>query len=199
MRWRFTPALRETPAMPVLRIALDLPLHRLFDYVAPGVSTADVGYRVRVPFGRGERIGVIVEVSDSSEWPLAQLKAAGEILRDLPPLPADFLRLCEFASTYYQAPLGEVLLQALPAGLKRVAPPVRRQGRAERSQPAAPAGEVAAPVQPSTVPSTPISAPAANPSTVPQAPASSAPAPSNAESEPAKTPSQTPSTPSQGG
>ena len=44
--------------MPVLRVALDLPLHRLFDYVAAEASTADVGLRVRVPFGRGEKIGI---------------------------------------------------------------------------------------------------------------------------------------------
>jgi len=125
----------ENPAMPVLHVALDLPLHRLFDYVAPAASTGDVGYRVRVPFGRGERIGVIVTVSESSDWPPEQLKEAGEILRELPPLPEDFLRLCEFASTYYQAPLGEVLLQALPAGLKRVAPPSRRKGRTPQAQP----------------------------------------------------------------
>ncbi len=130
--------------MPVLRVALDLPLHRLFDYVAVEASTADIGCRVRVPFGRGERVGVIVDVAAGSEWPLAQLKAAGEILRDLPPLPADFFRLCEFASTYYQAPLGEVVMQALPAGLKRVSPPIRRQARATRPLPAAPVPELTA-------------------------------------------------------
>ena len=119
--------------MPVLRVALDLPLHRLFDYMAESASSADVGFRVRVPFGKGERIGVIVEVVDGSDWPVAQLKAAGEILRDLPPLPPDFFRLCEFASAYYQAALGEVIMQALPAGLKRVIAPVRRSGRAATS------------------------------------------------------------------
>ena len=96
--------------MPVLRVALDLPLHRLFDYVITAASTADIGLRVRAPFGRGEKIGVIAEVAEVSEWPLAQLKPAGEILRDLPPLPADFLRLCQFASNYYQAAFGEVVL-----------------------------------------------------------------------------------------
>jgi primosomal protein N' (replication factor Y) (superfamily II helicase) len=120
--------------MPILRLALDLPLHRLFDYRAETASTADIGYRVRVPFGRGEKIGVIVEVADQSDWPLEQLKPAGEILRDLPPLPADFFRLCEFAATYYQAALGEVILQALPVGLKRLATPVRRKGRAAPPQ-----------------------------------------------------------------
>ncbi|HXE38570.1 MAG TPA: primosomal protein N', partial [Azonexus sp.] len=115
--------------MPVLRVALDLPLHRLFDYIAPTASPADVGLRVRVPFGRGEKIGVIVDVVDTSDWPLEQLKPAGEILRDLLPLPAEFFALCEFASTYYQAAFGEVVMQALPAGLKRIAPPSRRKAR----------------------------------------------------------------------
>lgn len=118
--------------MPVLRVALDLPLHRLFEYRAENASTAEIGLRVRVPFGnggRGERIGVIVGVSDQSDWPEAQLKTASEILRDTEPLPADFFALCEFASQYYQAPLGEVILQALPTGLKRLNPPERRAGR----------------------------------------------------------------------
>ncbi len=118
--------------MPVLRVALDLPLHRLFDYLAETASTADIGYRVRVPFGRGEKLGVIVDVVGESDWPLDQLKQAVEILRDMPPLPADFFRLCEFASTYYQAAYGEVVLQALPVGLKRLDPPDRRSGRATR-------------------------------------------------------------------
>jgi primosomal protein N' (replication factor Y) len=116
-------------SMPVLRVALDLPLHRLFDYVAEAASAGDVGLRVRVPFGRGERLGVIVEVVDGSDWPVEQLKPAGEILRDLPPLPAEFFGLCEFASTYYQAAFGEVVMQALPVGLKRIDPPTRRNGR----------------------------------------------------------------------
>lgn len=122
--------------MPVLRVALDLPLHRLFDYLAEAATVADVGLRVRVPFGRGEKLGVIVAVVDDSDWPLEQLKPAGEILRDLPPLPRDFFGLCEFASTYYQAAFGEVVMQALPVGLKRLDPPTRRNGR--------PAGKVAA-------------------------------------------------------
>ena len=116
--------------MPVLRVALDLPLHRLFDYAAETATDADIGLRVRVPFGRGERLGVIVEVPAESDWPIEQLKPAGEILRDLPPLPPDFFRLCDFASAYYQAPLGEVIMQALPVGLKRLDPPDRRNGRA---------------------------------------------------------------------
>ncbi|UCV11694.1 primosomal protein N' [Dechloromonas denitrificans] len=118
--------------MPVLRVALDLPLHRLFDYLDPAASTAAIGRRVRVPFGRGEKLGVILDVVDESDWPLDQLKPVSQILQDLPPLPADFLKLCEFASAYYQAAIGEVVMQALPAGLKRIDPPARRNARARR-------------------------------------------------------------------
>ncbi|WP_374325621.1 primosomal protein N' [Azonexus sp.] len=119
--------------MPVLRVALDLPLHRLFEYRVEQASAADVGRRVRVPFGRGEKIGIVVGVVEQGEWPLEQLKAATAILDDLPPLPADFFALCEFASNYYQAPFGEVLMQALPVGLKRLAAPQRRAGRAVKA------------------------------------------------------------------
>ena len=124
--------------MPVVRVALDLPLHRLFEYKAESASAADIGLRVRVPFARGDRIGVIVGVAEQGEWPEAQLKSVQEILRDLPPLADDFFALCEFASVYYQAPLGEVVLQALPAGLKRVHPPERRPGRRRKPSPPLP-------------------------------------------------------------
>jgi len=124
-----------TDPMPVLRVALDLPLHRLFDYVVASASEQDVGLRVRVPFGRGEKLGVIVEMASDSDWPLDQLKPAGEILRDLSPLPDDFFRLCRFASAYYQAALGEVIMQALPGGLKRLDPPDRRKARAGKLPP----------------------------------------------------------------
>jgi len=111
----------------VLRVALALPLHRLFDYLWQGEGTPQPGMRVRVPFGRGERIGVIVAVSPDSERPQQQLKAVHGLLDDLPPLPPEFFRLCEFASQYYQAPFGEVLMQSLPAGLKRYRSTKRRQ------------------------------------------------------------------------
>lgn len=129
--------------MPILRVALDLPLHRLFDYLAEAADSEDVGRRVRVPFGRGERIGIIVAVEDNSDWPPEQLRPA-EILSDLEPLPPDFFRLCRFASQYYQAPIGEVLLQALPGGLRKPGPPARRAGRRQAAVPFLPAPEATA-------------------------------------------------------
>lgn len=118
--------------MKILRVALAVPLHRLFDYLWQGEASPQSGLRVRVPFGRGERVGIIVAVVEESEIDPAQLKAASALCDDLPPLPGDFFKLCEFASTYYQEPLGEVMLQSLPSGLKRIEPIVRRSGRKTR-------------------------------------------------------------------
>ncbi len=120
--------------MPVIRVALDVPLHRQFDYLAPDAQPDDVGRRVRAPFGRGTRIGVITAVlgaDEEGDLPLDKLKAA-EILRDdVPPLPPDWFRLTEFCSSYYQAPIGEVMLAALPVGLRRTDPPKARTVKAK--------------------------------------------------------------------
>ncbi len=118
--------------MQIARIALNVPLNRLFDYrVADGecLTDEDIGRRVKVRFGQRPCIGVIVGVAEDSEIPAEQLKPVEAILRDLPPLPADWFRLTEFCATYYQAPLGEVMLSTLPAGLRRVDPPKPRTGR----------------------------------------------------------------------
>jgi len=126
--------------MQLVRVALDVPLHRFFDYRVPpeeSLTSADVGLRVRVPFGRKSRIGVIVELPATSEWPDAQLKPIEAVLRDLPALPADWFRLSEFCAAYYQAPLGEVMLSTLPAGLRRIDPPKARTARAPGKRPEA--------------------------------------------------------------
>lgn len=121
--------------MSILQVALALPLHRLFDYRWQGEAVPLPGQRVRVPFGSGERVGVIVRVLEHSAIEPGQLKDALELLDDLPPLPAAFFELCEFAANYYQAPLGEVILQALPAGLKRKDGVIRRQARRAETVP----------------------------------------------------------------
>ncbi|MDR2614030.1 MAG: primosomal protein N' [Candidatus Accumulibacter sp.] len=114
---------------PIVRVALGVPLRRLFDYrVPPGetLTPDDVGRRVRVGFGTRSCIGVIVALAEASELPDEQLKAVEAVLRDLPPLPTDWFRLMEFCASYYQRPLGEVMLSTLPAGVRRTDPPKAR-------------------------------------------------------------------------
>jgi len=115
--------------MKILRVALDVPLPRLFDYRSTDAQQQDIGRCVRVPFGSAEKIGVIVAVTDSSEQAPDKLKQAAEILREIPALPQDWLALTEFCSRYYQHPLGEVMTLALPPHLRRGKLPVRRKAK----------------------------------------------------------------------
>ncbi|MDD5175071.1 MAG: primosomal protein N' [Sterolibacterium sp.] len=112
--------------MTILRVALDIPLPRLFDYSSDDALPEDIGRCVRVPFGNREKIGVIVALVATSEQAPDKLKLAGEILRGLPSLPSDWLALTEFCSCYYQRPLGEVMAMALPPHLRRGKLPRRK-------------------------------------------------------------------------
>ncbi|MFA5083283.1 MAG: primosomal protein N' [Hydrogenophilaceae bacterium] len=105
----------------LIQVALDAPLDRLFDYLAPEATAADIGRRVRIPFGRREQVGVIVGLASATTVPREQLRTAIAIDRALPALPADILDLARFAAGYYQHPLGPVLLSLLPPALKRAA------------------------------------------------------------------------------
>ena len=107
--------------MPIVRIALPVPLPRSFDYVADDATEADIGRCVRVPFGQGEKTGVIVELPPQDAAFAGKLREVRAVLRELPPLPPDWLRLARFASAYYQAPLGEVVSASLPPALRRAA------------------------------------------------------------------------------
>ncbi len=109
----------------ILRLALPSPLRRLFDYLPPaGVSPAALqpGVRLRVPFGRREVVGILVELSDHSEVPAEKLKPALELLDSKPPLPAPLFKLCLWTAQYYQHSLGDTLSWALPVLLRQGEP-----------------------------------------------------------------------------
>ncbi|RLJ68243.1 primosomal protein N' [Sulfurisoma sediminicola] len=124
---------------PVLQVALDVPLPRLFDY--RGSAEIVPGSLVRVPFGKGVKTGVVVAVAAQSDQPADKLKAVEAVLA-VTPLPSDWLALCEFVSRYYQHPLGGVMSLALP--------PLLRQGKLPRKLKEKPAGgaETVLPVMP---------------------------------------------------
>ncbi len=107
--------------MAIIRVALDLPLPRLFDYQVDDAGLGDVGRCARVPFAGRELTGVIWEVAPCSDVPLDRLKPARAILRDVPPLPEEWRELVSFCSQYYHVPLGQVTALALPPDLRRAA------------------------------------------------------------------------------
>ncbi len=116
--------------MNVLRVALDVPLATLFDYLQPSdaqQTPARPGDRVVVPFGRRERVGIVMECVAASPIPHERLKPIVRTLEDAPRLPPDWMELMRFLSSYYQRPLGETVAGSLPPRLRSVkALPKRR-------------------------------------------------------------------------
>ena len=108
--------------MTIIRVALDVPVPQLFDYLCADADERDVGARVLVNLGRRQMVGIIVEVAENSEWPRERLKSCKGILRDIPPLPGEWIALARFCSEYYQMPIGEALFTGLPPRLRRAEP-----------------------------------------------------------------------------
>ena len=105
--------------MPVVHVALPVPLARTFDYLFPSHARPVVGGRVRVPFGRRQMIGVLIGTAQQSEVPSAKLKAAHEILDAEPVFDPVTFELLLWAADYYHHPVGEVIVAALPVALRR--------------------------------------------------------------------------------
>lgn len=107
------------PPRPVIvQVALDVPLDQHFDFLAPDATTHDVGRLVLVPFGKRKTMGLVLAVGQTSEIDPAQLKPVERILRDVPAATPLDLTLMRFLATYYQHPLGQVLMNCLPPALR---------------------------------------------------------------------------------
>ena len=108
------------PPATVLRVALPVPLPRLFDYLPPAGAEANadwIGCRVRVPFGRGVQVGVVL-AAGPAQAARESLKAVIERLDEAALLPGELLATLAFCARYYHAPPGEVLATALPVALR---------------------------------------------------------------------------------
>jgi primosomal protein N' (replication factor Y) len=110
-----------------LRVALDTPLDSTFDYrwaaQEEGGAVADLpqpGQLAAVPFGRQEVVGLIMDVVSETDVPPAKLRDAIAVRHELPAMNREWLALCQFAAEYYQRPIGEVAVPALPKNLKAI-------------------------------------------------------------------------------
>ncbi|MBP7881838.1 MAG: primosomal protein N' [Candidatus Methylopumilus sp.] len=110
----------------ILKVALDVPLDRLFDYLDGGFSV-QIGQRVVVPFGRRNVVGVVIEKSDSSEFALEKLKTIIQVFDDELPIDTSTFSLLKFCADYYQYPFGQALLASLPTRLRQTEPAVSRK------------------------------------------------------------------------
>ena len=102
----------------LVRVAVPVPLADAFDYLAPAGALPAPGCRVRVPFGRGERIGIVVDHPAATDVAPDRLKAIASVLDASPALGAELLQSLRWAAEYYHHPLGTVLTHALPGLLR---------------------------------------------------------------------------------
>lgn len=105
--------------MPIVKVALPVPLPRLYDYLASAEDNPRKGCRVRVSFGPRKMVGIVVEVCENSEYEISQLKTVEEILDRESLFSPSLWDLLVWSSSYYHFPLGEVLFHALPVNLRQ--------------------------------------------------------------------------------
>ncbi|RXR03547.1 primosomal protein N' [Pseudoxanthomonas composti] len=111
------------PPVTTLRVALPVPLPRVFDYLPPESLKVEgelSGRRVRVSFGSRELVGLIVGEGEAQD--ADALKQALELLDPAPLLAGELWQSLQWLARYTHAPLGEVLATALPVPLRQGEP-----------------------------------------------------------------------------
>ncbi|MBU3621417.1 primosomal protein N' [Polynucleobacter sp. CS-Odin-A6] len=105
----------------VVQVVVDKPLAQGFDYLWDAEKLGGlpkIGHVVEVPFARSDSIGLVIKVSDHSDYEIEKLKSVNR-LAPLPPLDVASLRLMNFASQYYVHALGETILPTIPQMWKK--------------------------------------------------------------------------------
>lgn len=108
--------------MNLIRVALNVPLHRYFDYLLPENLLVKKGARVEVPFGRQSKIGIVLDFPTQSDVSADKLKPIKAVLDNKSLFKTEMFKLLEWSADYYHTPLGEVLHSALPVKLRNGEP-----------------------------------------------------------------------------
>ena len=111
--------------MSIVRVALDVPLATLFDYMAD--EAVAVGQRVLVPFGNRKMVGVVMECAVESSVTPERIRQVLQVLNGSVPMSALFLSLMRFCSEYYHYPIGQAVFTALPTRLRTDSPVERKE------------------------------------------------------------------------
>ena len=100
-------------------VALDVPVDTLFTYRVPPAQEARArpGHRVVVPFRRGRRTGIIVEVQQTPA--VERVLDVHDVPDAEPVLGEDLLTLGRFVARYYGSSLGEALAAMVPRGIRK--------------------------------------------------------------------------------
>lgn len=102
------------------RVAFNRPLDTTYDYLVPDALRDSLrpGQRVRVPFGRGDRLTVGYCVGLGQPQRVEGLKAVYALVDREPILSPHMLKLTQWISERYLCAWGQVLETVVPAGVK---------------------------------------------------------------------------------
>jgi len=112
----------------IIRVAFEAGVDSEFDYlVADRLWPVEIGRRVEVPFGRGNKLQVGYCIKSDIEPGRSyaarrtgrKLKKVIRLIDKEPLLDAHLMALAEWISEYYVCPLGQVLAAMLPAAVKK--------------------------------------------------------------------------------
>lgn len=109
----------------ILQIAVPVPFRKLFDYLPVKNSATEnlqPGIRIKVPFGKSQKIGILVSTSNESEYPIHKLKPAIAYLDKTSYFDQKHFAWLMWISQYYHHPIGVTLSTALPALLRKDKP-----------------------------------------------------------------------------
>ncbi len=100
-----------------IEIAVPLPVHNTYTYKVPErlQPMVETGKRVLAPFGRRRVTGYILGPGNLDD--AAELKEIIEILDEAPLFPPTMIAFFKWMADYYIHPIGEVISEALPAGI----------------------------------------------------------------------------------
>ena len=83
--------------MLIAHVALPVPIHQLFDYQL--VVPAEIGMRVRVPFGKRQAIGIIVKIDQQSDLNINNLKSIIDVVDQIPLFTDSIWKLLNWAAS----------------------------------------------------------------------------------------------------
>ena len=105
----------------IARVAFNINVRSLFDYRVDNASDV-LGRRVLAPFQSGKKVGLVLEIAETTCVCPTKLKAIACVFDDMPPLPEKTLQLIRFCSSYYHCPVGMAAAAFLPAPFRRSRP-----------------------------------------------------------------------------
>jgi len=109
---------------PVLQVAIPVPFRKTFEYLPANDSQViKPGIRVKIPFGRTIKVGIVTGIVSEPSYPREKLKPVIDYLDEKPFCDEQHLNWLRWVSQYYHHPLGETLFTALPVALRKTKNP----------------------------------------------------------------------------